>query len=298
MIVVTVEPADSPPVRYRGRVWIRTGPRRGIATMQDERILSEKRRYHDRPYDARPLQAASLADVNRRFFEEVYLPAAFAPDVLEANDRTYEQRLAATKMVTAAADPIPTVLGILVLGTGVRDYLPGAYIQFLRIAGQDLADSVIDEQLVEGAIGDILRRIDDKMLSHNRTNVEFAHTAVEQRGWLYPPAALQQLLRNAVLHRAYEGTNAPVRVTWFDDRIEIFNPGGPFGAVTPENFGEPGVTDYRNPNLAEALRVLGFVQRFGAGIALARKELERNGNPPPAFNLQPTHVMVTLRPRG
>ncbi len=64
-----------------------------------------------------------------------------------------------------------------------------------------------------------------------------------------------------------------MRVCWFDERIEIHNPGGPFGAVTPDNFGEPGVVDYRNPNLAEALRALGYVQRFGAGIAIARKAL-------------------------
>jgi len=76
----------------------------------------------------------------------------------------------------------------------------------------------------------------------------------------------------APMHR-YEATNAPVRVYWFDDRIEIHNPGGPFGSVTQENFGRPGVTDYRNPNLAEALRALGFVQRFGAGIAIARRAL-------------------------
>jgi ATP-dependent DNA helicase RecG len=43
--------------------------------------------------------------------------------------------------------------------------------------------------------------------------------------------------------------------------------------VTPDNFGQPGITDYRNPNLAEALRALGYVQRFGAGIAIARKAL-------------------------
>ena len=64
-----------------------------------------------------------------------------------------------------------------------------------------------------------------------------------------------------------------MRVDWFDDRIEIHNPGGPFGSVTQESFGRPGVTDYRNPNLAEAMRALGYVQRFGAGISIARKAL-------------------------
>jgi ATP-dependent DNA helicase RecG len=97
------------------------------------------------------------------------------------------------------------------------------------------------------------------------------------------------------LHRTYEASYAPVRVYWFEDRIEIHNPGGPYGAVTAENFGQAGVTDYRNPHLAEAMKVLGFVQRFGVGIAMARKELERNGNPPLQFKVQPSAVLAVVR---
>jgi ATP-dependent DNA helicase RecG len=73
--------------------------------------------------------------LNRRLFEDRYLPAALAPEVLAANDRTLEQRLAATKMIVTADEPTPTVLGVLVLGNRPRDFLPGAYVQFLRIAG-------------------------------------------------------------------------------------------------------------------------------------------------------------------
>ena len=71
----------------------------------------------------------------------------------------------------------------------------------------------------------------------------------------------------------------------------------PFGSVTVENFGRPGLADYRNPNLAEALKVLGFVQRFGVGIALARKALEENGSTPPEFEVRPEAVNVVLRAR-
>jgi ATP-dependent DNA helicase RecG len=109
--------------------------------------------------------------------------------------------------------------------------------------------------------------------------------------------ALQQLYRNAVLHRAYEGTTAPVRIYWFKDRIEIFNPGGAFGQVTKANFGNPGITDYRNPHLAEAMKVLGYVQRFGVGILIARQELAKNGNPPPDFQVESTNILVTVRKR-
>lgn len=296
MAVIIVEPADSPPVRYRGRIFIRIGPRRGIASAQDERILNEKRRFRDRPFDAQPIYSATLADLDQRLFETEYLPSAFAPDILEANDRSYEQRLAATKMIVTAAQPTPTVLGILVLGRQVRDFLPGAYIQFLRIAGDSLADPIIDELLIAGTIGKIIQRIDEKLMSHNRTSVDFVGSSKEQRKQLYPMVALQQLVRNALLHRTYESTNTPVRLYWYDDRIEITNPGGAYGVVNSANFGEPGVTDYRNPNLAEALRVLGFVQRFGAGIPLARRALTTNGNPPLEFKVEPTYVQAIIKP--
>jgi ATP-dependent DNA helicase RecG len=97
------------------------------------------------------------------------------------------------------------------------------------------------------------------------------------------------------MHRTYEGTNAPVRVYWFDDRIEIHSPGGPYGTVTAENFGDPGVADYRNPSIAGVLKTLGYVQRFGFGIADARKALRENGNPPLAFDVQPNAVLATVR---
>jgi ATP-dependent DNA helicase RecG len=295
LAVITVQPSDSPPVRFKGRVYIRVGPRRGTATAQDERILNEKRRAGDRPFDVYPLPSASLADLDRIRFESEYLPSAFAPDVLAANERSYEQRLAVTKMVATADDPVPTVLGLLVLGKETRDFLPGAYAQFLRIAGTDLSDPIVDEQVIDGPLSDVLRRIDDKLESHNRTAINITGGPVETRHSAYPLSALQQLVRNGVMHRTYEASNMPVRITWYNDRIEITSPGGPFGAVSVENFGEPGVADYRNPNLAEAMRVLGFVQRFGVGIAIARRELASNGNPPPEFAVYPSHVHVTVR---
>ena len=295
MAVVHVQPSHAPPVRYSGRVWIRLGPRRGVATVQDERILNEKRRFGDLPFDIQPIPSATLSELSKLIFENEYLPNAFARDVLEANERSYEQRLSACRMVASSEEPIPTVLGLLAIGKSPRDWLPGAYIQFVRFEGTELDAPIIDESLISGSLGDILRRIDDKIESHNRSAVDLKSASTELRQSPYPKAALQQLIRNAVLHRTYESTNAPVRVYWFNDRIEIHNPGGPFGTVTVENFGTPGITDYRNPHIADAMKVLGFVQRFGVGIATAKAELAKNGNPPPEFTVSQEHVLATVR---
>ncbi len=293
--VVTVRPADAPPVRYRGRIWVRIGPRRGIANAQEERILNEKRRHRDLPFDIQPVGSCSLDALNRLVFLDEYLPSAFAPDVIAANERSYEQRLSACRMIASADDPIPTILGLLVIGKSPRDWLPGAYVQFLRIRGTNLSDQIEDAADLDGTLSQILRRIDEKLESHNRSAIDYATSSREIRTEPYPRVALQQFVRNAVMHRTYENTNSPVRITWFDDRIEIQSPGGPYGIVTAESFGALGVTDYRNPHLAEALKVLGFVQRFGVGISTAQSELRKNGNPPAEFDVKHNSVLVTIR---
>lgn len=288
--VITVWPCDSPPVRFKQRIHVRWGPRRGLASAQDERILNERRRHRDRPFDVQPVADATLDELDRLRFEQEYLPSVVARDVLAANERSYEQRLAATKLVASDAEPRPTVLGLLVIGKSPADWLPGAYTQFLRLAGNDLTAPVADEEVIHGTVADQIRRLEEKLEAHNLRGVRFADVAQEARSEAYPMDALRQLVRNAFMHRSYEATNAPVRVYWFDDRIEVHNPGGPFGSVTPENFGQPGITDYRNPNLAEALRALGYVQRFGAGIAIARKALGNRLR----FEVQPGFVAAIV----
>ena len=295
--VVTVLPSDSPPVRYKGTIHVRSGPRRSIATEQDERILNERRRSQILPFDIQPVPGAAASDLSMSRFEEEYLPNAFSAETLEANERSANQRLATTKMIASADVPTATVLGLLVLGKRPRDFIPNSYVEFLRIDGGELSDEIIDHETIDGTIPEILRRIDDKMKAHISTGVDLTGSDTERRESTYPLAALQQLTRNAVMHRAYEATNTPVRITWFNNRIEVHNPGGAFGAVTRENFGRPGVTDYRNPNLAEAMKVMGFVQRFGVGIATAKKALKDNGNLEPEFVVEDAFVQVTIQGR-
>jgi len=98
---------------------------------------------------------------------------------------------------------------------------------------------------------------------------------------------------NAIIHRNYETSHAPVRIAWFRDRVEITNPGGPFGQVRADNFDR--VNDYRNPSLASAMKALGFVNRFGRGIGLIQAALHKNGNPAAEFVVDDSSWLVALR---
>jgi ATP-dependent DNA helicase RecG len=290
---IEVTPSQFPPVRFRGRVWIRVGPRRAIATLEEERRLSERRQAGDLTFDARPCAGASLDDLDLELFRGEYLEAALPPDVIEENGRSTVAQLAALRL--AGLDGVPTNAGLLVLGKSATDHLPGAYVQFLRVDGTDLSAPILDEKRLSAPLGSLLRQLDDLMRLNIHTAVEIGTDVTEQRRPDYPLRALQQLIGNALLHRTYEGTAAPVRCTWYADRIELHSPGGPYGTVTPENFGRPGVTDYRNPVLAEALRNLGYVQKFGAGLQIVRAELDRNGNPSAEFEVDPAFVGIVVR---
>lgn len=292
---IEVEPSPAPPVRFRGRTYIRVGPTRAIATREQEMRLAEKRRALDLPFDHQPVPGATIHDLDLTLFERVYLPSAVAPEILAANDRSVEQLLAAVRFL--AANGAPTVAGMLAVGKVPRDWIPGAYIQFLRLEGPLLTDPIRHQAELMGPLPDLLAELDRHLEANVSIATEVAAPPTEVRLPDYPIAALKQLTRNAVMHRNYETSFAPIQIYWYADRIEISNPGGPFGRVTAANFGQPGLTDYRNPLLAEAMKTMGYVQRFGMGLPLAQSELRRNGNPDWEYQGAAESTLLILRKR-
>lgn len=77
--------------------------------------------------------------------------------------------------------------------------------------------------------------------------------------------------------------NMPIRLYQFDEYIEVMNAGGLYGQARPENF--PSVNDYRNPLVAEAMRVMKYVNKFNRGVTRVQEILKENGNPPAEFDV-------------
>ncbi len=294
VLVIQVMPSDIPPVRYEGRIKVGIGSTRTTASQADEIRLNEKRSARAKSFDSRGIAGLSSQDLDLTRFETDFLSAAVAPDILAANSRTTEQRLAGLRLIDQKGQPTPTA--ILVLGKTPQDVFPGAYVQALRINGKQLTDPISDQKVVTGTITDQVRELDLLARAWNRTRADMSGP-VRKDYSDYPEVAIRQLLRNALMHRNYDMTNSPVRLSWYDDRIEILSPGGPFGIVTPKNFGSENLTDYRNPNLADAMKTLGIVERFGFGITAARQSCAANGNAPPNFDARTTHVLARIQVR-
>jgi len=290
--VVEVRPSDIPPVHYRGRVYIRRGPRKAIANEQEERILTEKRTHHARTFDLRPCRGCGHDDLVLDLFQLTYLKAAVAPELIEENNRDMLQQMASLGF-WCPAEACATNAGAILFAQDPLNWFPGAAIQYVRYEGDALDSEALDERRFEGDLITVLRELDGFLRTLFPSRPESVSPLKEDARMPYPMPAARELLMNAVMHRDYE-SNAAIRLYWFSDHIEIQNPGGLYGAVTPETF--PDQNDYRNPKIAEAMKTLGYVNTFGRGIARAQRSLYDNGNPPAEFHIdEPAFFLATIK---
>ncbi len=292
--VVETIPSPLPPVRYKGKVWIRVGARRAIASEHEESILIQRRVSSAVTFDAQPNLEATLDDVSEERFRLSYLRHAVSEETIAENNRSLRHQLASLRLFDLKND-CPTNAGLLILCDRPGHFLPGAYVQFVRYAGNDESSEVIDEKRAQGDLRTVLQTLD--LLTDVNTRqwpVEVTPMREELRHD-YPRLALREFLVNAIMHRNYQSTT-PVRWLWYADHIRINSPGGLWGEARSDNF--PNQVAYRNPVMAEAIRVMGYANRFGMGITRARKALELNGNRPPQFSFDPGYVDVFLYQSG
>ena len=282
IVVVEVQPHVFPPVRYKGRAWIRVGARKGIASEADEHMLLEKRASNIKTFDSTPCLDATMDDIEQQTFKHYYLPKAIPDEVSEHDNRSMKEKMQALGFYDMKHD-CPTYAGIIFFGKNPEHFLGGAYVQYVRLGGRGRAGKIMSEHKFSGNLCKILDELDTfiKTTIANRRPVPVS--ALREDYFVdYPHWATRELVMNAICHRDYT-SNGPVQFYQYDDRIEILNPGGLYGKVNSQNF--PRVNDYRNPVIAEGMRVLGYVNRYSWGVLEVQDRLEENGNGLPEFDL-------------
>jgi ATP-dependent DNA helicase RecG len=89
----------------------------------------------------------------------------------------------------------------------------------------------------------------------------------------YADRAVFEILANSLMHRDYGVIGSEVHVDMFDDRLEIYSPGGmPDGTLIQERDIEEVPSTRRNPIISEIFHRLDFVERRGSGLKKIRNE--------------------------
>ena len=282
LLVAEVTPSLMPPHRYRGRTFIRIGPRRDIATEAEERILIEKRTAYAATFDAVPCFTAKISDIDVDYIKNDYLPKMIDQEVLSEDTRDIKEQMAAIHLYDLEHD-CPTYAALILFGKNPRYYMPGAYVQFVHFAGDNTGTEILNERRFEGSLSTMLPKLEsfirDAIVTARPVPISVLR---EKTVYNYPYQALRELMMNACMHRDYQ-SNMSIRLYQYNDHIEIMNAGGLYGEARPENF--PMVNDYRNPLVAEAMRGMKYVNMFNRGIKRVRELLNENNNPKPEFNV-------------
>lgn len=291
VLAVAVTPSLFTPVRYRGRVFVRIGPRKDIASAEEERILTERNAAHLATFDVMPCREATLDDIDTDIIKQQYFPQAIDTETLETDTRSFTEQMASLRLYNKQYD-CPTMAAIILFGKQPKYFMPGCYVQYVHFEGTTKAGKIINEKEFKGGLTTLLPRLEsfvaDAIVTQRPEEISLLR---EKTVTNYPGGALRELLMNACMHRDYQ-SNTPIRLYQFDNRIEIMNAGGLYGEARPENF--PHVNAYRNPIVAEAMKVMKYVNMFNRGISRVQEYLQTNGSKPAHFNVNKLTVFEVV----
>ena len=187
---------------------------------------------------------------------------------------------------------VPTIGGMLLFGRERLDHFPDAWIQAGRFAGKDKA-AILDHTRLEMypvlAIEEAVTFVE----KHSLRGAEIGRVRRRDR-WNLPPEAVREAIVNAVVHTDYSQRGAPIRISIFDDRLEVENPGLlPFG-LTLEDL-PLGISKLRNRVMGRVFHELGLAEQWGSGVQRMITACRESGLAAPVWEEIGLRMRVTLR---
>ena len=286
ILIVEIFPSQNRPhfIRNLGLekgVFVRIGSTNRKA---DTLLIAEMRRFaRNETYDESPLPHLNSEALDFRVASEllagrknVGVPAL---ETLRALVR-HERRL------------VPSVGGLLLFGKDSGAEFPDAWVQCGRFAGTDksvIADSVechgILPRLVESAHAFVQKHI---------THPIVIGGGLKRSGLAgIPLRAMRELLINAIVHADYAQQGAPIRVSLFDGRVEIENPGVLLAGLTIDDI-KQGVSRLRNRVIGRVFKELGYIEQWGSGIQRVIADCRQAGLAEPVFEEMAFRFRVTI----
>jgi ATP-dependent DNA helicase RecG len=190
---------------------------------------------------------------------------------------------------------VPTVAGMVLFGTLPQLRHPEWGLAAVRFKGTRISDPVGARVDAEGNLTSLLEQALEFVREHTQSVADLVHP--EDSEAEYPETALKEAVLNALVHRDYRLTGR-VAVRVYDDRLEVWNPGGMPVQLSLEHLAQHGGVSFpRNPILAAAARSLGLIDQVGRGLPTIRRVMTEVTNHPAHFGTSQSDFLVVLPSR-
>jgi predicted HTH transcriptional regulator len=285
VLAVQVHPSPSRPhcLKREGLasgVYVRVGSTNRRA---DRDMIEELRRFaRGEAFDEQPMPGVGSEELDFRAASESFAPVR----------KLARRDLETLRLVTGhQGRQVPTVAGVLLFGRDRERHFPDAWIQAGRFAGSDRS-RILDQAEIRSLP---LRAVEEAIAFVQKHTIHGAEIGAVRRKevWSLPPVAVRETVVNAVVHTDYAQRGAPLRVSIFDDRLEVENPGLlPFG-LTVEDLPH-GVSKLRNRVIGRVFHSLGLIEQWGSGIQRMTAACRHAGLAGPVFEEIATRFRVTI----
>src|SRR6185312_2766019 len=222
-------------------------------------------------------------------FDELAMPALTIDDLdLDAARRWFGEHhvldekalLTLRLLVREQGRLVPTKGAVLLFGKQRELHFPDAWVQCGRFAGTDKTH-IIDHRDIHAALPDCVEQVLDFLKKHAMRGADFSE--VRRRDvWSIPLLMLREAVINALVHADYSQVGVPMRVAFFDDRIEVESPGILVPGLTVNDM-KLGVSSLRNRVVARVFRELNLIEQWGSGVRRIFSEAQALGLPEPAI---------------
>ena len=284
---------DMRPFSYEGRPFERMGSTtRRMPQARYERLLVERGHAKLR-WENLPAEGLALKDLDRKeilrtrelAIQQSRISPATRRDIGEILDRL---GLRVSGVLTRAAQ--------VLYGMRFMPDYPQSLLKLGRFRGTTITGEIVDNRQEHMNAFSMVR---EGMAFLERTmplGARFPQgTVFREDRFPVPPAALREILLNAVMHRDYSHHSGYVAIAIFDDRIEIQSYGRLPGGVTVEQLSGPHLSKPTNPLIAEAFHRTGAVEVWGRGTNRVIEMCEKHGAPPPVFEEKQGFLVVTFK---
>jgi len=285
VLAVQVHPSASRPHYLKregltGGVYVRVGSTNRRA---DRELIEELRRFvRGETFDEQAMLGVDSEALDFRAASESFAPVR----------KLVRSDLETLRLVTVnQGRKVPTVGGMLLFGQHREQHFPDAWIQAGRFRGTDKS-RVIDTVEIRSLP---VRAIEEGIAFVQKHAVHGAAIGAVRRKerWNLPPVAVREAVINAVAHMDYAQRGGPIRISVFDNRLEVENPGLlPFG-LTIEDLPR-GISKLRNRVIGRVLHALGLIEQWGSGIQRMTAACREAGLAPPVFEEIATRFRVTV----
>ena len=250
----------------------------------DQELIEAMRRFtRGESYDEQAMPDLNSEEVDFRAASELF-----------AHVRRLKRRdLETLRLVTPhQGRQVPTVGGVLLFGKNRERHFPDAWVQAGRFRGTDKTH-IDDHVEIRLHLPETIEAAVKFINKHTLHGVEIGTVRRIER-WSLPPAAVRETVINALVHADYAQRGAPIRISIYDDRLEIENPGLlPFGLTVDDL--RRGISKLRNRVIGRVFHELGLVEQWGSGIQRIITTCREAGLSDPEFEELGTRFRVTIR---